>query len=219
MRLQELGTTSPQTRTALLALLRQEGETWLFPFIADQQIIDQELNNFSNFLESCTLRSAKNKPIVALSPVPQPAKNKITTKRPPNPWSWKIPENWLPGKKSSMRVGSFMIGNDQDNSVDISITSFPGDVGGLLANVNRWIGQIDLPPINDASLPKYCSSFKLSSTDGHFVEAYGEKKGLLAGILFLENESWFFKMIGDLNLVKKEKQSFIDFLKSIKEKG
>ena len=45
-----------------------------------------------------------------------------------------IPENWLPGKKSSMRVGSFMIGNDQDNSVDISITSFPGDVGGLLAN-------------------------------------------------------------------------------------
>ena len=28
-------------------------------FIADQQIIDQELNNFSNFLESCTLRSAK----------------------------------------------------------------------------------------------------------------------------------------------------------------
>ena len=57
-----------------------------------------------------------------------------------------------------MRVGSFMIGNDQDNSVDISITSSPGDVGGLLANVNRWIGQIDLPPINDASLPgKYCS--------------------------------------------------------------
>ena len=219
LRLQELGTTSPQTRTALLALLRQEGETWLFPFIADQQIIDQELNNFSNFLESCTLRSAKNKPIVALSPVPQPAKNKITTKKPPNPWSWKIPENWLPGKKSSMRVGSFMIGNDQDNSVDISITSFPGDVGGLLANVNRWIGQIDLPPINDASLPKYCSSFKLSSSDGHFVEAYGEKKGLLAGILFLENESWFFKMMGDLNLVKKEKQSFIDFLKSIKEKG
>ena len=46
------------------------------PFIADQQIIDQELNNFSNFLESCTLRSAKNKPIVALSPVPQPAKTK-----------------------------------------------------------------------------------------------------------------------------------------------
>ena len=33
LRLQELGTTSPQTRTALLALLRQEGETWLFPLL------------------------------------------------------------------------------------------------------------------------------------------------------------------------------------------
>ena len=70
---------SSSPRTALLALLRQEGETWLFPFIAEQKLVLKESENFIQFLKSCTLRSAKDKPIHARSP---PSENRIKTPLP-----------------------------------------------------------------------------------------------------------------------------------------
>ena len=208
------------TRTALLALLRQEEETWLFPFIADQKLVIQESENFTRFLKSCTLRSAKNKPIIAKSPTPS---KKPINSRPPtpkeNPWIWKIPQSWKPGKPSTMRTASFVVSDSNGGTLDISVSSFPGDVGGLLANVNRWIGQIDLAPVSQSSIEQYCSAKSFAGHQGHFVEAYGKEKAVLAGILFLEKESWFFKLIGERTLAKSEKGSFISFLDSISKKS
>jgi hypothetical protein len=35
---------------------------------------------------------------------------------------------------------------------EVAISHFPGDVGGDLANVNRWRQQVALPPIDEAGL-------------------------------------------------------------------
>jgi len=208
------------TRTALLALLRQQGETWLFPFIADQKLVLQESENFTRFLESCTLRSEKNKPILAKSPT---STVKPMNKPPPtpiqNPWRWTTPQNWKQGKQVPMRTASFKVSNPEGGTLDISVSSFPGVVGGLLANVNRWIGQVDLAPVSQSSIDKYCSTKTFAGHQGHFVEAYGKEKAVLAGILFLEKESWFFKLIGDRTLAEKEKISFTRFLDSISLKA
>jgi len=209
--------SSLNSRTALLALLRKDGETWLFPFIADEKLVNQEIANFSSFLSSCTLRSAVSKPIVAKSvnkriPVSNSPKQKV------NPWTWNIPPTWNQGKQSSVRVGSFSVNDSRGNKLDISITSFPGDVGGLLANVNRWIGQIDLKPIDQSNIDKYCSPIQIDGKKSHFVEAYGDEKGILAGILFQENKSWFFKLIGDRDLVETEKSTFMTFLESVRSR-
>ena len=207
-------------RTALLALLRQEGETWLFPFIADQKLVLQESENFTRFLESCTLRSNKNTPIIARSPSP---KNRSTKPSPPppsrdNPWIWEIPSTWKDGKPSSMRIASLRVDDLNGSELDISVTTFPGDVGGLLANVNRWVGQIELSPVSQSSLEKYSKPFTIAGSSGHFIEAYGDNDALLAGALFLEKESWFFKLLGTRNLAEKEKENFIKFLHSIAPK-
>ena len=202
-------------KIALLALLRQEGETWLFPFIADQKLIRKESENFTAFLESCVLRSAKEQPIVAKSS--RPARKVISTPTPTrkNPWSWDIPANWAKGKGSSIRLASFVVNGEDGKKLDISVTSFPGDVGGLLANVNRWVGQIGLSPVDQSSLGQYCSSITLNGQPGHLIEAFGPDQGLLAGALFLEKEAWFFKLQGDRELAESEKSNFTSFLQSI----
>lgn len=208
-------------RTALLALLRQENETWLFPFIADQKLVLKESENFIQFLDSCTLRSANNKPIIARSPSPK-NRTKKPFPTPPsreNPWIWEIPTTWKDGKSSSLRTASLKVDDQNGSELDISVTTFPGDVGGLLANVNRWIGQIDLSPVNKSSLEKYCTPFTIAGNSGHFIEAYGEKEAVLAGVLFLKKESWFFKLLGNKSLAKKEKDNFIVFLHSISPKS
>lgn len=209
-----LSLTNP--KVALLALLRQEGETWLFPFIADQQLVAQESANFENFLETCILRPGKERQIVAKSSRPAPAVRKPA---PPlskkNPWKWEVPESWNEGKVSSVRLASFSVSGDSGEALDISVTSFPGDVGGLLANVNRWLGQIGLSPVGQENLKKYCSSLSFAGHSGHMVEAYGKEQGLFAGVLFLEDESWFFKLQGDRKLAEREKANFSQFLQSI----
>ena len=57
------------------------------------------------------------------------------------------PTTWKDGKTSSMRIASLKVDDQNGSELDISVTTFPGDVGGLLANVNRWVGQIELSPV------------------------------------------------------------------------
>ena len=44
-----------------------------------------------------------------------------------------------------MRKGSFIAKNAEGHQAEITILAFPGDVGGKLANINRWAGQIEAP--------------------------------------------------------------------------
>ena len=61
--------------------------------------------------------------------------------------TWTAPTTWKAKPASAMRKGSFTIPGNGGAEAELSITAFPGDVGGELANVNRWRGQISLPPL------------------------------------------------------------------------
>ena len=62
-------------------------------------------------------------------------------------FSWSSPNSWIEGEPSSMRVGSYRVPFSEGVG-DLSITHFPGDGGGLEANINRWRGQVDLQPLS-----------------------------------------------------------------------
>ena len=48
-----------------------------------------------------------------------------------------------------MRLASYEVADKNGSRLDFSVTSFPGDVGGLLANVNRWLGQIGMEEVKE----------------------------------------------------------------------
>ena len=167
-------------------------------------------------METCILRPGKENQIVAKPSRSTPAIRKSPPPPPKrNPWNWEVPESWSEGKASSVRLASFSVSDDSGESLDISVTSFPGDVGGLLANLNRWLGQIGLSPVGQDNLKQYCTQLSFAGHSGHMVEAYGKEQGLFAGVLFLESESWFFKLQGNKKLAKREKANFSQFLQSI----
>ena len=49
VRLEDKSGDEPSSRNALLAMHRQKAQTWLFPFIADRELINQQLDNFYTF--------------------------------------------------------------------------------------------------------------------------------------------------------------------------
>ena len=204
--------TEETKKTVLLALYRKDSQTWLFPFIGGRDLVDAELENFSLFLESTVLR-AGTQPIRALSqsvsPSPPPAPSG------PIAPDWSIPSNWTPGQASSMRLASYKVNDGQGNELDFSVTSFPGDVGGLLANVNRWLGQIGVQPTDDEGLKEFVRPITIDGIPAQLVEASSADETLYAAILMRDNRSWFFKLTGNKTLAEKEKQNFSAFLESV----
>ena len=113
-----------------------------------------------------------------------------------------------------MRVGSFSVNDDNGSSLDISVTAFPGETGGLLANVNRWLGQIDLQPVDEDGLENYVTETEVDNTTAHLVQAENEGKALRVIAVTVHDKTWFFKMMGDSKLAEKESDSFDKFVHS-----
>jgi hypothetical protein len=198
------------TRTILLALYRNKGETWLFPFIGDRDLIREQEKNFESFLASTTLRAGQVE-IRAKSPTLPPPPPQDVKGAP----TWVIPKHWVKTSASSMRLASYEVSDENGSKLDFSVTSFPGDVGGTLANVNRWLGQIGIDPVKEADLDKYISPIILDEKDAQLVVAEGEKESLFAAILMVKDRSWFFKITGSRELAKVEKSNFLSFLDSV----
>ena len=59
---------------------------------------------------------------------------------------------------SSARYATLAITGADGAKGELAVTHFPGDVGGDLANVNRWRQQIGLEPIDEAALASQCDA-------------------------------------------------------------
>jgi hypothetical protein len=153
------------------------------------------------------------------SPVEPPA----TTESAAPAIRWQTPPGWQEQPASNMRQGSFLITGAGGVKADMAVITFPGDVGGDLANVNRWRGQVQLPPITEADLPQVLT--KVEGPAGEFlvvdllseapVMDGGRKARVLGAILKQPAQTWFFKLAGDADLVEAQKPAFLDFLQSV----
>ena len=148
----------------------------------------------------------------------------MTAAASPKEIEWKVPSGWAEQPLSAIRVGSFLIKGENGQTADMSVIPLSGEAGGDLANINRWRGQINLPPISEADL----------SAQGETIDPRGRKmlyvdfvsrevlinnhyrKRLMAAIYHANDRSWFFKMTGEDATVLSAKAAFMQFLKSLK---
>jgi len=134
--------------------------------------------------------------------------------------SWTAPAHWKPKAASAMRKGSYAVPGENGADADFSITAFPGDVGGELANVNRWRGQLELPPLNESDLPEATTRLEQNGLNFVVVDFSNDKlakpQAILGALVPFDGATWFFKLSGPAVLVGHEKTAFLTFLKSVK---
>ena len=96
-----------------------------------------------------------------------------------------------------MRVATFRAG-EGESAVEIAVSQFPGDVGGLLANVNRWRKQVGLEPVTEEQLPSVVQTFENPGFEGATMRLSGEKQHMLAAAIKEEkaDRTWFVKAVG-----------------------
>ena len=137
--------------------------------------------------------------------------------------SWTTPNNWVEKKATDFRLASYDVNALNGDIVDLSITVFPGDAGGIESNVNRWRRQINLTPLDLNQLMN--ESLIQSSMLGEFYifDLYNESnnQAMIAAILpcyYNSNsiiETIFVKMMGSIDTLSDLKYEFELFCKSI----
>jgi hypothetical protein len=133
---------------------------------------------------------------------------------------WKLPQDWEETPASEMRFASFRVKGPDGKTADLGV--FPGIAGGDLENVNRWRGQVGQAPITEEERAKAAIPVTIDGQPAQVYEIAGENPGsgdktrILAGILRKDGTPWFFKMIGQDDIVAAQKTAFIDWLKSLR---
>lgn len=131
------------------------------------------------------------------------------------------PEGWEESQGSAMRVASFAVKGEGGEAADVSVIPLPGESGSVLENVNRWRGQVQLPPLASADDPAIGVAMdgaagKLFVT--HMVSAEpvldGKKAAISTAILKAEGVTWFFKITGEASLVEANRDKFETFART-----
>lgn len=128
---------------------------------------------------------------------------------------WQLPAGWTEVPPSAMRYASFNAGAHEDK-VDISIVMFPGDGGSDIENVNRWRGQIGLPPMSEAAVTSQLTTLKADDATFAAIDIAGANARTLAAWVRRDARVWFFKATGPNAPIEKEKQNFVKFVESVR---
>lgn len=129
-------------------------------------------------------------------------------------FTYTVPEAWEEFPAQSVRKANFRV-SGKSGSAEIAVTVFPGDVGGPLANINRWRGQIGLDAINQNGMSELTRSFTISNHKAMLVDLQGPEQSILGGILSFHGSTWFFKMQGATGTVAEQADAMEVFLNSV----
>jgi hypothetical protein len=135
---------------------------------------------------------------------PAPSENKQ-----PRPLRWHAPETWEEETPGQFQVALYRIAP----GITAAVSRFPGDAGGTAANVNRWRQQVGLEPSPDTG----GEAIALAESDGQarWFELKGAERTILAAIIPVDGETWFFKLDSSTIALETARPGFMDFLKSI----
>jgi len=86
------------------------------------------------------------------------------------PAQWTRPDGWSDQPLSEMRLGSFKVDGPNATSADVSVIAFPGEAGGLISNINRWRGQLQLAPLDEDQLRQMIQRTEVDSVPTYLVD-------------------------------------------------
>lgn len=210
----------------LVAMLFKDNVNWFFRLSGNKALVEESKNDFITYLNSVKLQqSISDKPSDTQVPSPQtqPNPHQIQTVQgaaQPMPTELSVPENWKQLPPTPMAPLRYEVASGNSTAL-ITITRLDGEGGGILPNINRWRGQIKLPPVSQSDLDKQISKIKTAIGEAFVVDFSGsnasnEPTRMVGIIVPAGSYTWFFKMTGQDGAVNAHKDGLIKFVQSFK---
>ena len=182
----------------ITAIQHREETSWFFKLAGDEAVVAAEKPTFLEFLKSIHINETS-----AATP------DAGATGR----FKWAVPDQWRAVPPGQMQVAKFNVPAQDGAKADVTVSIFPSDTGGTLANVNRWRKQVGLAEIGESDLAPLITPLEPGSA-AVLVDLVNDKKRLLGAIVPRGNEWFFYKLLGDAAAVTAARDSFIEFVKS-----
>ena len=119
-------------------------------------------------------------PIATPAPAPAPAASGL---------AWDLPPGWSEIPAKPMRLASFTA----PGGAECGLFIFPTG-GDRLANVNRWRGQVGLPPLAEAELASALTAGTCAFGPFHWLPVVGAERAFLAAIVPTPQGQAFVKL-------------------------
>ncbi len=197
----------------MVAMLTRGSTSWFFKITGEDSFVVSQKDVFLKFLKSVSF-SAVAPNISSAAPAPAAAQNDNANS------IWTVPSGWQAMPPSQFLLAQYLV-QDGDARAEVNVSELAGEGGGLLANLNRWRGQLGLPPIaQEDDFSKMVDSVVVPGGQGELVDMTGtnSKTGqpsrLIGVVLPQAGQTWFYKLMGDPKLVAAQKDAFIKFIQS-----
>jgi hypothetical protein len=189
------------------AMVTAGNSTLFFKMRGNADLTEAQKGDFIKWVASvCNAQTQTGPPQMAAAPQ--------TTNAPQI--KWETPEGWTEVPPSSMRYASFSASAENGDKIDISIVTFPGEGGSDADNVNRWRGQIGLPPLDGNEITSQITPLRTADATFSTTDIVGAKARTIAAWTRHDGRIWFFKVTGPNAAVEKEKPDFVKFIESVR---
>ena len=130
---------------------------------------------------------------------------------------WDVPGDWkVVQSDQPMRLATY-----DASGAEVTVAAFPGAVGGMLANVNRWRGQIGLAAIEERELAPLLSSTSDHGTDVATLAMTASDGRVMLGAVVTpgDGQTWFVKSTTDATRAAALRPAFDAFARSFRREG
>lgn len=197
----------------LAAILQRDDAAWFFKMTGDDELVAQQKPAFVSFLKSLSFAGPSAAPMdtTLMSAAPDPS----TASAPGKP-TWETPSGWKEVPGGQFLVAKFSI----EDAANVNVSSSPGSGGGLSANVNRWRGQLGLSPLSEDDVNALAKPIDTAAGKAMLVDMSGtdartgQKARLLAAIVPQGGQTWFYKLMGNEQVVDRQKDAFAKFVQT-----
>jgi hypothetical protein len=213
-----IGESKTPTRI-VIAMLTKDGTSWFFKMTGDDSIVRDQKPAFVQFLKSITFQPAVQPIQFARAPRALSTNSKQTPRENSEKPIWIVPAGWQEVPAGQMLVAKFLISGDNGAKAELNVGAAGG---GLLFNINRWRGQLGLAPLQETDLEKQLQPLDVAGGKAMLVDMAGtdgktgQKARLLGAVVPQAGQTWFYKLMGNEQVVEREKEAFTRFVQTIK---
>lgn len=204
----------------LVAALRKDGFTWFFKLAGDAETVAGHRDALKTFLAGIEITppeapAADSTSVAATAPSGSalPSGGGSPQAR------WEVPEAWKAEAAPQMVHSKWKVSTEA-GSADVTVSVFPGETGGLTANLNRWRSQVGLPPAPEAELAALADNLDVlggKATLADFAGSSpedGRANRIIAAVVRRNGMSWFYKLLGHPAVVEVNREAFVKFVQS-----
>lgn len=124
---------------------------------------------------------------------------------------WTLPKGWTEEMPTGLRYATLQ--PPVAGSLEVSVVTLAGPVGGELANLNRWRAQLGLPSLEAAALVSERKVVRSKAGPVSVFEMSNAGNRMVVGLLTTGNDSiWFLKLAGEDAPVRQARPAFLQLL-------